>query len=97
MKPPLNENKIKRLELLGGLGAGILGAGLALLFAKYLQEFAIPALLLGIVSHGWAMFQKSRLERLEGLIQPAWADAAEKACWVMLAALVLYVGYNILL
>lgn len=96
MAPTSSENRIKRLELLGGLGAGILGAGLALLFAEYLHAFAIPALLLGIVSHGWATFQKSRLERLEGDYKPSWADAAEKACWVMLAALVLYVGYTIL-
>jgi len=97
MQPTPNENKIKRLELLGGLGAGILGAGIALLFAEYLRQFAVPALLLGIVSHGYAMFQKSRLERLDGINQPAWADVAEKICWVMLAALVLYVGYKLTL
>ena len=76
-----NQDRIKRVELLGGLGAGILGAGLALLFATYLQAFAIPLLLLGIVSHGWAMFEKSRLERQEGVVQPAWVEVAEKLCW----------------
>ncbi|OWW22629.1 hypothetical protein AYR66_27140 [Noviherbaspirillum denitrificans] len=95
MMPGPYDDKIKRLELLGGIGAGVLGAGLALLFATYLQQFAIPALLLGVVSHGWAMFQKTRLERQEGLYQPAWADAAEKACWLMLVSLVLYVGYTL--
>lgn len=90
-----NDNRIKRIELLGGLGAGILGAGLALLFAEYLEEFAVPALLFGIMSHGWAMFQKSRLERQEGASQPAWADAAEKVCWGMLGGLVFYVAYRV--
>lgn len=89
------QNRMKRLDLLGGLGAGVLGAGLALLFAEWLQPFALPALLLGIASHGLAMYQKSRLERQDGVLQPAWADIAERICWTMLAALVLYAGYRL--
>lgn len=51
MEPGQKESRIKRLELLGGLGAGILGAGLALLFLDFLQPFAIPALLVGIIAN----------------------------------------------
>ncbi len=96
MEPGHNENKLKRLELLGGLGAGILGAGLALLFAEHIKQFAIPLLLLGIVSHGWTMFQKGRLELQAGIGQPRWADAAEWACWIMMAGLLVYIAYRML-
>lgn len=86
-------NRIKQLDILSGLGAGVLGAGLALLFASYLQRFAIPALLIGIAAHGWAMFAKSRLERQANIRLPEWAAWAERVCWLLLAGLVLYVGY----
>ncbi len=48
----INYERTKRLDLLGGVGAGVLGAGIALLFASSLQPFAVPALLIGIVAHG---------------------------------------------
>ena len=91
----LNQDRIKRMDLLGGLGAGILGGGLALLFARWLESFALPALLLGIATHGWAMYQKGRLERDAGLSEPRWAAVAEGVCWFLLALLFLYIGYRI--
>ncbi len=90
------ENQLKRLDLLGGLGAGVLGAGVALLFARWLQPFAIPALLIGVVAHGWAMYRKSNLERQASIDRPKWAVGAELVCWVMLAVLFVYVGYALL-
>ncbi len=90
------ENRLKRLDLLGGLGAGVLGAGLALLFARWLEPFAMPALLIGILAHGWAMFSKSNLERQAAIDLPRWAVGAELVCWVMLVALLTYVGYVLL-
>ena len=92
----MNQERIKRLELLGGFGAGILSAGLALLFAKWLEPYAVPALLLGIVTHGWAMFQKSRAERDAGAVQPAWSIVAEWICWALLAVLVTYIAVRVL-
>lgn len=89
-------DRIKQLDLLSGLGAGVLGAGLALLFASSLQCFAIPALLIGIAAHGWAMFAKHRLERRDNVVLPKWAVWAERVCWLLLAALVLYVGYALI-
>ena len=91
-----NQTRLKQLDLLGGLGAGILGAGLALVFAQWLEPFAIPALLVGILSHGWAMFAKSTLERQARMAQPRWAIAAEWVCWTMLVALTGYVAYTLL-
>ena len=85
------QDRLKRLELLGALGAGVLGAGLALLFAQWLQPFAIPALFIGIASHGWAMFAKGRLEREAGTARPGWSVALEWLCWAAMAGLAGYV------
>ena len=92
----MNRNRIKQLDLLGGTGAGLLGAGIALLLAEWLRPFALPALLIGIVVHGWAMFEKSRVERDAGLEQPAWSIITRQICWAMLLGLLLYVALKIL-
>ena len=86
------QNKLKQLDLLGGLGAGVLGAGIALLFASSLAPYAVPALLVGILAHGYAMFAKGRLERQAQAEQPKWARVAEWVCWFMLAGLFIYVA-----
>lgn len=85
------QNKLKQLDLLGGLGAAALGAGLALLFADQLKLYAVPGLLIGILAHSYAMFAKGRLERQAKGKQPKWAIVAEWACWFMLSALLFYV------
>jgi hypothetical protein len=84
--------KLKQLELLGGVGAGILGAGAALLFARWLLPYAMPVLIVGMVTHGWAMFAKARLERQAKEVQPWWVIASEWVCWIMIAALIFYVA-----
>lgn len=60
---------MKRLDLLGGVGAGVLGAGISLLLTQWLQPFAVPALLIGILAHGWAMYAKGKLERQATVMQ----------------------------
>lgn len=87
-----NHERIKRMDLLGGLGAGVLGAGIALLFASQLQPFAVPAVLTGILTHGWAMYTKTKLERQAKMVQPKWAIVAEWVCWVLLSVLVVLIG-----
>lgn len=86
-----SQKRLKQLDLLGGLGAGILGAGIALVFVRWLQPYALALLVVGILSHGWAMLAKSRLERQSNITQPAWAVAAEWICWLMIAGLIFYV------
>lgn len=86
--------KLKQIELLGGVGAGILGAGAALLFARWLLPYAVPVLIVGMVTHGWAMFAKGRLERKVHEVQPWWAAAAEWTCWIMIAALIFYIAWS---
>lgn len=89
-----NASKLKQLELLGGVGAGILGAGVALLFARWVLPYAVPMLVVGMVTHGWAMFTKVRLEREAHEVQPRWATASEWACWIMIAALIFYIAWS---
>ena len=56
-------SRVKKAELLSSIGAGVLGAGIALLLANQLASYAIPILLLGLLSHAAGMFQKHGLEQ----------------------------------
>lgn len=85
------EARIKRADLLSSVGAGVLGAGIALLWADQLAGFALPILLLGLVSHAAGMFQKHGLEEGNHSARVWWADALYWFCWIALAALLLYV------
>ena len=85
-------SRLKRAELLSGVGAGVLGAGLALLFARPLERYAVPLLLLGLISHGWGMYAKHRLEVADGVELPPWAAWLYWGCWVLLVGAGLYIA-----
>jgi hypothetical protein len=85
-------SRLKRAELLSGVGAGVLGAGLALLFARSLARYAVLLLLLGLLTHGWGMYTKHRVEVAEGVELPGWAAWLYWLCWVLLVALALYMA-----
>lgn len=74
----------KAAELASGLGAVVLGVGLALLAPDALSPLAAPILLTGIVVHGVGMALKHRLERQERAL--LWWEAA--LCWLGLAGIV---------
>lgn len=79
--------RVKRAELLSSLGAGVLGAGLALLLPNLLAPYAIPILLLGLVSHAVGMSQKHGLEQQGEVVRVLWAEAVYWLCWLALVAL----------
>ena len=79
--------RVKRAELLSSLGAGVLGAGLALLLPNLLAPYAIPILLLGLVSHAVGMSQKHGLEQQGEVVRVRWAEALSWFCWLALVAL----------
>jgi hypothetical protein len=83
---------LKAAELLSTLGAGVLGAGLALLWPRLADE-AWPLLALGLLAHATGMGLKHRLQR--GQAQPPWAPWLSSACWLALAALAVAIAWRI--
>jgi len=85
----------KGAELASGLGAAVLGAGLALVLPEWLRTCAIPLLMGGVLVHGAGMTLKYRLEarggpplRWErGLFWLCWALLAMLGIWIAVAAL----------
>ena len=82
--------RVKKAELLSSLGAGVLGAGIALL-PNQLAPYTIPILLLGLISHAVGMSQKHGLEQQGEVLRVWWAEALYWLCWLALAALLLLI------
>lgn len=78
--------RIKSAELASALGAGALGAGLALLAPGWLRAYAAWLLFGGIVVHGIGMTLKYRFESSDA--PPLWWECALFwLCWACLVAL----------
>ncbi len=81
----------KGAELASGLGAIVLGAGLALVLPEGLRSYGVPLLAGGALVHGVGMTLKARLERRDG--PPLWWERALFwLCWACLAALGLWIA-----
>ena len=78
--------RVKWAELLSSIGAGILGAGIALLAPQLLAPYGAWLLAAGVVAHGAGMAIKHRLERN---VRPvaAWEKWLFWGCWAMLGGL----------
>ncbi len=79
-----------RFELLGGTGALLAGVGIGLVFKHLLAALALPFLLIGVATHGWAMWAKHRLDAAGPVSMPTWTRWAYWGCWVLIVGLVLY-------
>lgn len=89
--PDMHERAaIRRAEILSTSGAAILGAGGALLLQRWLSPVAVPLLVLGVLSHGWAMYERRRLESHAGVTRARWEGPLYWLCWVSLALILLY-------
>ena len=83
--------RVKKAELLSSLGAGVLGAGIALLLPNQLAPYAIPILLLGLISHAVGMSQKHGLDQQGEVVRVWWVEALYWLCWLALVALLLLI------
>ncbi len=84
----------KQAELLTKASAGVLGAGIALVFADQLRTFAYPLLILGIVAHAWGMYEKHTIDSATPAQRSAWHTVVYWSCWAALMALVVYVAWR---
>ena len=81
---------IRRAEILSTSGAAILGAGAALLLERWLSPVAVPLLILGVLSHGWGMYERRRIESHSGVSRARWEGPLYWLCWVSLCLILLY-------
>jgi hypothetical protein len=88
-RPP--HGAAKGAELASGLGAIVLGAGLALVLPDWLRAYGVPLLVGGLLVHGVAMTLKYQFESRDG--PPLWWQRVLFwLCWACLAALGLWVA-----
>jgi hypothetical protein len=81
--------RVRFAETTSSIGAGILGIGLGVLFAKYLNAFGVAFLLLGTLMHAWGMFDMRRMEIGSGHNRPLWSTLLYWICWLALGVLTL--------
>lgn len=83
--------RAKAADLLSGLGAVVLGAGLALVAPAWLRAYGIPSLMVGLLVHGAGMSLKYRYE--SGQKEPLWWERLLFwSCWACLAALGIWIA-----
>lgn len=94
MQPSQVHHRLKRAELLGSAGAVVLGAGVGLLFARFLIPYTIPLLITGLLTHAWGMFDKHRLEKASAGVRLWWEESLYWGCWIALLILAIYIALS---
>lgn len=91
----MHKRRVKAAELASGIGAIVLGAGLALVLPEWLRRYGVVLLIGGGVVHAVGMTLKYRLEQRDG---PAlwWERSLFWLCWLCLAALGVWIAAGLL-
>lgn len=86
---PISRERVAQLT--SALGAGILGAGLGILLARYLHGLSLPLLFLGGSMYAFGMWDLRRMERAGALApRPLWAILLYWICWLALMGIAVY-------
>ena len=91
-----NKSRVKRAELLSGVGAVVLGIGLGVLLSNFLKIYAFPVLFTGLAVHALGMFMKHKFEMESTNERLWWAEILYWLCWVVLLGIIIYVVINYL-
>jgi hypothetical protein len=83
--------RLKLAELTSGVGALMLGIGFGALLPAWFGGSAWLTTLVGLFLHAFGMWDKHRLERQRGMVQPRWLSFLYWTCWLLLAAVLLIV------
>lgn len=86
-------DRLRRAELTATIGASVLGGGIALLLDRALKAYTLPILALGLLVHGWGMYDKHRLESRSDMPRLWWAEWLYWGCWAALLGLGLYIAF----
>jgi hypothetical protein len=87
--------RMKRADLAGSGGAGILGGGLGVLLMDlarpaFAAALALALIVVGAVLHGWGMYEKHRIE--DGMEVPRWSRRLYWLCWIALGILLVWIS-----
>ncbi len=79
-------------QLTSALGAGVLGAGIGIVLARYLSGLGLPLLFLGGAMHAFGMWDMRRMER-DGTLapRPFWSLLLYWICWLLMGGIAIYI------
>lgn len=91
-----NKSRVKRAQLLSGVGAVVLGIGLGILLSNFLKIYALPVLITGLVMHALGMFMQHKFDNESTTVRLWWAEILYWLCWFVLLGIIIYVITNYL-
>ena len=83
-------NRLKLAELTSGVGALVLGAGLAALMPKLVEGLGASITAVGLMLHAFGMWDKHRIEGKQDVITPALVVTPYWICWLLLGAVLMF-------
>ena len=84
--------RIKAAELTSGIGAVVLGIGLGVLLARFIGPAAGVVAAVGVLLHGFGMWDKHRLEAGMPTADDRAVVALYWACWLLLSGVLVYLA-----